>query len=45
MMSQYIDLSHLDQTDWDKKLPVAEFVDNNAQHDTIQNTPFFLDYG
>ncbi len=28
-----------------KKLPVAEFAVNNAWHDTIQNTPFFLNYG
>ena len=34
-----------DQKDWDKKLPVAEFAVNNAWHDTIQNTPFFLNYG
>ena len=34
-----------DQTDCDKLFPVAEFAVNNAWHESIQNTPFFLNYG
>jgi hypothetical protein len=33
------------QTDWDQHLAAAEFAVNNAWHDTLQNTPFFLNYG
>jgi hypothetical protein len=31
--------------DWDKHLTCAEFAINNAVHDTIGTTPFFLNYG
>ena len=34
-----------DQTDWDVHLPVVEFAINNAYHESIQNTPFMLNYG
>lgn len=34
-----------DHTDWDSHLPIAEFAVNNAYHESVQNTPFFLNYG
>jgi hypothetical protein len=33
------------QTDWDEYLAVAEFAMNNAWNQSIQNTPFMLNYG
>lgn len=33
------------QDDWDEYLDVAEFAINNAWQESIQNTPFFLNYG
>jgi hypothetical protein len=34
-----------DQTDWEYWLPMVEFAINNSWHSSIQNTPFFLNYG
>jgi hypothetical protein len=34
-----------DQSDWDQLLPAAEFAVNNAWQASIQNTPFYLNYG
>jgi hypothetical protein len=31
--------------DWDELLPMAEFAVNNSWHESVQNTPFFLNYG
>jgi hypothetical protein len=39
MLRHYIDPS---QTDWDEHLSVAEFAINNAYHDGMQATPFWL---
>lgn len=36
---------HPRQDDWDKWLGTAEFAINNAYHESIQTTPFFLNYG
>jgi hypothetical protein len=33
------------QDDWDTKLASAEFAVNNAWQESVQNTPFFLNYG
>jgi hypothetical protein len=33
------------QTDWDEYLAVAEFAMNNAWNQSIQNTPFMLNFG
>lgn len=33
------------QTDWDEKLSCAEFAINNADHESIGCTPFYLNYG
>ena len=33
------------QDDWDEHLDAAEFAINNAWQESIQNTPFFLNYG
>ena len=33
------------QNNWDVLLPVLEFAVNNAWNESIQNTPFFLNYG
>ncbi len=33
------------QNDWDEYLTVVEFAINNAFQTSIQNTPFFLNYG
>lgn len=42
MLRHYVCADH---TDWDRHLAAAEFAVNNAWHETIQNTPFFLNYG
>jgi hypothetical protein len=34
-----------DQSDWDEMLSCAEFAVNNAWQASVQNTPFFLNYG
>jgi hypothetical protein len=34
-----------EQTDWDKFLPLAEFAVNSSWHESVQATPFFLNYG
>ena len=34
-----------DQTDWDRWLPWVEFAYNNAWHESVQSTPFYLNYG
>ena len=33
------------QDDWDKCLPLAEFAVNNSWQESVQSTPFFLNYG
>ena len=33
------------QSDWDMFLSTAEFAINNAWHESVQNTPFFLNHG
>ena len=33
------------QDDWDQHLPLVEFAMNNAYNASIQNTPFFLNFG
>jgi hypothetical protein len=33
------------QDDWDTKLSLAEFAINNAWHESVGHTPFFLNYG
>eukprot|EP00877_Chromochloris_zofingiensis_P011940 jgi/Chrzof1/69/Cz01g02140.t1 len=33
------------QEDWEEYLPIAEFAINNAWQESVQNTPFFLNYG
>eukprot|EP00983_Pelagomonas_calceolata_P027323 858245-Pelagomonas_calceolata.AAC.1 len=33
------------QDDWDEKLACAEFAINNSWQESVQNTPFFLNYG
>jgi hypothetical protein len=33
------------QNDWDGPLPAAEFAINKSWHDSIQNTPFMMNYG
>ena len=33
------------QNDWDEFLPVVEFAVNNSWQASVQNTPFFLNYG
>jgi Chromo (CHRromatin Organisation MOdifier) domain len=42
MLRHYVSPYH---DDWDVKLAAAEFAVNNAWQDSIQNTPFFLNYG
>ncbi len=42
MLRHYIDPT---QTDWDKHLASAEFASNNAYHEGIRTTPFYLNYG
>ena len=32
-------------TDWDKRLCLAQFAINNAWHETVQQTPFYLNHG
>jgi transposase InsO family protein len=34
-----------EQDDWDRALPMAEFAMNNSWNETVQETPFFLNYG
>jgi Chromo (CHRromatin Organisation MOdifier) domain len=34
-----------EQDNWDVLLPAAEFAVNNAWHEAVQNTPFYLNYG
>jgi len=33
------------QDNWDILLPCVEFAINNAWHESVQNTPFVLNYG
>ena len=33
------------QTDWGQLLPAVQFAINNSWHESVQNTPFFLNYG
>ena len=42
MLRRYIDPQ---QRDWDKLLPYMEFAVNNAEQESVQNTPFYLNYG
>ena len=42
MLRHYV---RADQTDWDTWLPMVEFAINNSWHSSINNTPFFLNYG
>jgi hypothetical protein len=42
MLRHYV---RADQTDWDLWLPMVEFAINNSWHSSINNTPFFLNYG
>jgi hypothetical protein len=42
MLRHYV---RADQTDWDFWLPMVEFAINNSWHSSINNTPFFLNYG
>ena len=41
-LRHYVNPSH---TYWHEHLPVAEFAYNNSHHESIKNTPFFLNYG
>ena len=42
MLRAYVSLEH---DNWDAKLACAEFAINNSWHETVKNTPFFLNYG
>ena len=42
MLRHYINPT---QTNWDDLLPLAEFAMNNAHNSSVDNTPFFLNYG
>lgn len=42
MLRHYINPT---QTNWDELIPLAEFAINNARNESIDNTPFFLNYG
>ena len=42
MLRAYVSHKH---DDWDAKLACAEFAINNSWHETVKNTPFFLNYG
>ena len=42
MLRHYVNATH---TDWNDLLPMAEFAIDNAYHESIQNTPFMLNYG
>ena len=42
MLRHYIAPTH---TDWDLHLSLAEFAANNAYNSSLDNTPFFLNYG
>jgi hypothetical protein len=33
------------QNDWDVWLPLAQFAVNNSWHESIQNTPFYINHG
>jgi transposase InsO family protein len=32
-------------TDWDELIPVCQLTTNNSFHSTVENTPFYLEYG
>jgi hypothetical protein len=34
-----------EMTDWDELLPVCQLAINNSYHSTIENTPFYLEFG
>lgn len=34
-----------DHSDWNEHLAMAEFAYNNSYHESVKNTPFFLNYG
>ena len=42
MLRHYVSAN---QDDWDRILPLAEFATNNAWQESVQNTPFMLNYG
>jgi hypothetical protein len=42
MMRHYIDPT---QTTWDSLLPLVEFAINSSHHESVQATPFVLNYG
>jgi hypothetical protein len=42
MLRHYV---RADQTDWSQWLPLVEFAINNSWHSSVNNTPFFLNYG
>ena len=42
MLRHYV---RADQTDWDSWLPMIEFAINDSWHSSINNAPFFLNFG
>lgn len=42
VLRHYVEPHH---EDWHKWLPMAQFAVNNSWHETIQNTPFYLNHG
>ncbi|KAJ9527564.1 hypothetical protein QJQ45_025839 [Haematococcus lacustris] len=42
MLRHYVDENH---SDWADHLPWVEFAINNSWHETVRNSPFFLNYG
>jgi hypothetical protein len=42
MLRHYV---NAEQDNWDQALPLAEFAINNSWSETVQATPFFLNYG
>ena len=42
MLRHYV---RADQTDWAQWLPLVEYAINNSWHSSVNNTPFFLNYG